>query len=194
MKTMMEDKAMKFAIASHEGQYRKGGYVPMVSHPIRVADTLKRFGFSVETVIAGFLHDVVEDTDVTLDDIEKEFGAEVRRIVAGNTEDKTKTWLERKQHTIDWIREAPLEVRALIVADKLDNLMCLIQDHGDIGEGIWDSFHSGRPEQAWYFTSVADGMYTQSADIHHDEFPAYFDEYKLLTNAFFRPMKSEDIS
>lgn len=191
MKTMMEDKAMKFAIASHEGQFRKGSYAPMVSHPIRVADTLKRFGFSVETVIAGFLHDVVEDTDVTLDDIEKEFGAEVRRIVAGNTEDKTKTWLERKQHTIDWIREAPLEVRALIVADKLDNLMCLIQDHGDIGEGIWDSFAKGRLEQAWYFTSVSDNMYFPSVDIQPSDFPSFFDEYKILANAFFRPIVND---
>lgn len=194
MKTIMEEKAMKYAIKSHEGQFRKGGYAPMVSHPIRVADTLKRFGFSVETVIAGFLHDVVEDTDVTLDDIEKEFGAEVRRIVAGNTEDKTKTWLERKQHTIDWIRTAPLEVRALIVADKLDNLMCLIQDHGDVGEEIWDSFAKGRLEQSWYFTSIADGMYAPSADIQPGDFPSFFDEYNLLANAFFRPIKSEDVS
>lgn len=191
MITTMESKAMNFAITAHEGQFRKGDKTPMVTHPIRVAETLKQYGFSEEAVIAGYLHDTVEDTDVTLDDIERKFGAEVRRIVAGNTEDKTKTWQERKQHTINWIREAPLDVRALIVADKLDNLISLIEYHRGSGEVMWDSFNAGRSEQEWYFRSVANGMYTPSVDIHPDDFPAYFHEYKVLVNTLFYPLENQ---
>lgn len=189
MITTMESKAMNFATTAHEGQVRKSDGAPMVTHPIRVADTLRQHLFTEEAVIAGYLHDTVEDTDVTLEDIEREFGTEVRRIVAGNTEDKSKTWKERKQHTVNWIQEAPLDVRALIVADKLDNLKSFINFHREAGEAMWDSFHEGRSEQAWYFTSVAHGMYTPADDITPDVFPAFFHEFEVLVNTFFPPME-----
>ena len=71
----------------------------MIAHPIRVALQLERAGFSAELVAAGFLHDVVEDTPISMQEIEERFGKLVAYYVAGNTEDKTKSWEERKQHS-----------------------------------------------------------------------------------------------
>lgn len=186
MRTIRQIQAKSLALKVHSGQYRKGDGSPMVTHVIRVAETLEKYGFPEDVIIAGYLHDTVEDTDLTLDDIEKSFGANVRRIVAGNTEDKEKSWTERKQHTIDWIREAPLDIRALIVADKLDNLRSLMQDYAIQGEEIWKVFKKGRAEQTWYFTSIAEGMYTPADNINPEDFPPYFTEYELLVKTFFK--------
>lgn len=185
MRTTRQIQAKALALKVHSGQYRKGDGSPMVTHVIRVAETLEKYGFPEDVVIAGYLHDSVEDTDLTFEDIEKAFGANVRRIVAGNTEDKEKSWTERKQHTIDWIKVAPLEIRALIVADKLDNLRSMMYDYSIQGEELWKVFKKGRTEQSWYFTSVAEGMYTPADDISVSEFPLYFKEYEELVNSFF---------
>lgn len=182
MHTLVE-QAKIFATKAHEGQVRKTTKTPMIAHPIRVANTLKKAGFSPETVAAGFLHDVVEDTSYTIDDITQLFGDEVARIVAGNTEDKTKSWELRKEHTIHWIKDAPLEIKALIVADKLDNLSALVEDYETYGEEIWTFFKRGRDQQAWYFTSIAHNC---THGLEEAEVPAFFRDYIQLATLFFK--------
>ena len=178
----LKQKALEFATMAHEGQTRKGTGKPMIGHPINVANILEKAGFPVEVVAAGFLHDVVEDTKYTMDDIVQLFGLEVARVVAGNTEDKEKTWEERKEHTIDWIKEAPLDVRALIVADKFDNLKALVADHERLGESVWSLFKRGKEFQKWYFSSVAANMLVDIGDV---EVPEFFFEYQELVHSFF---------
>src|SRR5690625_4625847 len=124
----MQEKALSFAKQAHKGQFRKNSKDPYVTHPIRVASLLKKANASTELICAGYLHDVVEDTPFTLDDLRYHFGSRVTELVQSNTEDKTKSWLERKQHTIDTIKYAEKEVKYLIVADKLDNLLSLEKD------------------------------------------------------------------
>lgn len=77
-------KALDFATEAHKSQFRKSGE-PYIVHPIQVAGILAGLKLDAVTVACGFLHDVVEDTDVTLDDMEAEFGPEVRHIVGGVT-------------------------------------------------------------------------------------------------------------
>jgi guanosine-3',5'-bis(diphosphate) 3'-pyrophosphohydrolase len=178
----MLQKALHFATKAHEGQFRKTKETPMISHPIRVAKILQESGFPEEVVIAGYLHDTVEDTFVTLEEIKNEYGAEVSRIVAGNTEDKTKTWEERKQHTIDWISEAPLEIRALIIADKWDNLQSMVEDYSEMGDNLWKSFKRGKEKQKWYFSSVAENSII---GLKEEEIPPFFHTYRQLVNSFF---------
>ena len=185
--TPMIEKAEAFATKAHEGQYRKSDGMPMVTHPIRVANILRSTGFPEEVVIAGYLHDTVEDTDVTLEDIEREFGAEVRYIVAGNTEDKDKSWVERKKHTVEALKTAPLSIRPLVVADKLDNLSSLAFALDEVGEEIWDAFKYGRKENAWYFQSVLASMYMPHEDIAPSDYPEFFLVYQALVHQVFCP-------
>ncbi|MGC4431682.1 HD domain-containing protein, partial [Streptococcus suis] len=77
-------KALDFATEAHKSQFRKSGE-PYIVHPIQVAGILAGLKLDAVTVACGFLHDVVEDTYVTLDDMEAEFGPEVRHIVGGVT-------------------------------------------------------------------------------------------------------------
>lgn len=187
MKTASMEKAEAFAIKAHEGQYRKSDGTPMVTHPIRVAKLLQSAGFPEAVVIAGYLHDTVEDTDVTLEDIEREFGSEVRAIVAGNTEDKTKTWEERKKHTVDALKTAPMSIRALVIADKLDNLSSLAFALDDVGEDIWNAFKYGRKENAWYFQSVLTSMYVPPTEMSLSDYPEFFKVYAALVHQVFCP-------
>ncbi|WP_462406714.1 HD domain-containing protein [Gracilibacillus sp. Marseille-QA3620] len=178
----LTEKAKIFATKAHDGQTRKLTGKPMIGHPIRVAETLRKAGFSEEVIAAGYLHDTVEDTPVTMEEIKREFGERVAEVVAGNTENKAHSWHDRKQHTIEAIKTAPLEVKALVVADKLDNLRSLAEDINDAGEGIWAKFKKGRDEQKWYFTGVAKHM---RDGLDTEEIPAFFDEYEQLVHTFF---------
>ena len=78
------EKACNYAKEAHEGQFRKSGE-PYIIHPIQVAGILAELNMDPHTVATGFLHDVVEDTDVTLADLEKEFGPDVAMLVDGVT-------------------------------------------------------------------------------------------------------------
>lgn len=178
----MIEKAKAFAAKAHQGQKRKNASEDYVVHPIRVADLLKQAGFREELICAGYLHDVVEDTSYTLKDIEREFGRDIRDLVAAHTEDKSKSWQERKQHTIDTVREASLELKALIIADKLDNLRSLQQDIETYGNEVWKNFNAGPDAQKWYNQSIAAVM---TNGLNPEEVPDYFCEYKHFVEQTF---------
>lgn len=180
-------QALAYGKEKHEGQTRKTDGTPMFNHPIRVAETLKGAGFDDEVVMAGYLHDTVEDTDATLEEIEELFGNRVAEVVAGNTENKDHSWEERKQHTIDWIAEAPIEVRALIVADKLDNLTSMIEAYEEMGEELFSQFKRGKEQQLWYFKGVSENMRKPADNLFNENcssFPVFFDTYASLVAEF----------
>ncbi|MFS0674785.1 HD domain-containing protein [Ornithinibacillus sp. 179-J 7C1 HS] len=179
----MKEKAKDFATRAHAGQKRKNSNDDYITHPIRVAERLEKEGFSDELVCAAYLHDVVEDTIYEIEDIEKHFGKKVAEIVAAHTEDKSKSWKERKTHTIETIKYADKEVKFLIIADKLDNLLGLEKDLTVNGHKVWDNFNAGVEEQKWYNESICQNMYygLESHDI-----PPYFQEYEELVRRVFQ--------
>lgn len=178
----MKQKAKDFAEKAHRGQTRKNSNAPYITHPIRVAERLEVAGFSDELVCAGYLHDVVEDTPYEIEDIKAVFGGRVAELVAAHTEDKSKSWQERKQHTIDTVKSAENEVKYLIVADKLDNLLGLEQDLETQGDIIWRNFNAGVEQQKWYNTSISENMYVGIAP---EAVPDYFAEYADVVSRVF---------
>ena len=118
------EKAKQFAIEAHMGQVRKSEPdKPMVMHPIGIANILKEYTYDDEVIAAGFLHDVVEDTQYTIEDIEKNFGQSIAVLVKGASEpDKSLYWEERKLHTINETKTLPLKNKLVICADKIHNL------------------------------------------------------------------------
>ncbi|WP_316568784.1 HD domain-containing protein [Neobacillus sp. YIM B06451] len=156
------DKALRFAAEAHEGQYRKGTKTPYITHPVAVGMLLLKHGYSEELVAAGILHDTVEDTDATLEDIETRFGRNVAEVVAGCSEpDKTLSWEERKEHTIELLKTTSNEIRAVACADKLHNISSILDDVEQGGDEVWSRFNRGRDKQEWYYRSLIDSLGSQ---------------------------------
>ena len=178
----MKQQARDFAENAHKGQYRKNAHIPYITHPIRVAARLESIDVSDELICAAYLHDVVEDTPYEIEDIINQFGASVARLVAAHTEDKSKSWQERKQHTINVIRDAEKEVKYLIVADRLDNLLDLEKDLQQIGEHIWENFNAPYEKQQWYNEEIAKHMHT---GLEKEEIPTFFNEFEQAIKRVF---------
>lgn len=118
------NRAIEFAAQAHRDQnYASGEDIPQIAHPYFVALTLLRHGFPTDVVCAGVLHDVVEDTPYTLDDIEKRFGEKVREYVEGVTFDQSLAWEERQRLAAERMQQASREVRAIKTADILHHLV-----------------------------------------------------------------------
>lgn len=157
--------AIEFATRAHSGQFRKGTRVPYIIHPLRVGQTLIECGATTAVVVAGVLHDTVEDTPVTRDQIASRFGNRVAELVEAVSEpDRKAGWEERKQRTIDQLEEAPSEALLVICADKLDNVSSMGRGERRDGAEFWQRFHRPKPRQAWYYQSVASKLRARAVD------------------------------
>jgi (p)ppGpp synthase/HD superfamily hydrolase len=153
------NSAIEVAAIAHVGQVRKGTNTPYISHPYAVGMMLARAGCAEDMVIAGILHDTVEDTDLTLDYIEEHFGPGVARIVEGCSEPhKGNPWEERKSHTLQYLRTAPWDIRVVSCADKLHNIQTVSETYQSIGDRVWERFKRGRKEQEWYYRGLVESL------------------------------------
>ena len=152
------EEAIELAAQAHDGQFRKGTRTPYISHPYAVGLMLMETGCSEAVVIAGILHDTVEDTDLTLECIRKNFGDSIAEIVDGCSENKSLRWRERKTERIEALKTATTEVCLVTCADKLHNLRTVISEYDDIGDAVWERFHGGEEAQAWYYRSVLESL------------------------------------
>jgi (p)ppGpp synthase/HD superfamily hydrolase len=180
---MLIDKAIQFAAVAHEGQYRKGTKIPYIIHPVSVGFLLQSIGCEEEVIAAGILHDTVEDTDVELDDIKREFGEGVASLVLSASEpDKTLPWEERKTHTIESLQQASEETVIITLADKIHNLRTVLLDLQEQGEAVWEKFNRGKEKQEWYHHSLYEAAErgTQSEKINELRL-----EYKKLIDSIF---------
>ncbi len=155
----MIDKAIEFAAKAHSKQFRKGTDIPYISHPFGVGMILLEAGCKEDVVAAGILHDTLEDTDTTEEDLRSNFGDQVLKIVEGCSEpDKKASWEERKKHTIDYLKDASFSVRQVSCADKLHNLRSIKRDLEYLGETAWNRFKRGREMQKWYYTEIVKSL------------------------------------
>ncbi|MDL2296075.1 HD domain-containing protein [Lachnospiraceae bacterium OttesenSCG-928-E19] len=156
----MIKKAIEFATKAHEGQYRKGTKKPYIVHPIEVGDIVSTMTSDHEVICAAILHDTIEDcAEVTREVLEKEFSSRVAAMVAQESEDKSKTWIERKTTTIVGIKEAPEEVQIIGLADKLSNMRDIDRDYPVIGEELWLRFRMKDKDRiGWYYKGVRESL------------------------------------
>lgn len=151
MKTSLVQKAIQLAVVGHLGQTRKESKMPYITHPFAVALQLAKHGFSDVVIAAALTHDVIEDTKVTREELEKTLGGEVLGIVEAMSfdEDKTLPWEERKKQYIESVRAASEDVKAVSIADKIHNLECMLEGEAQQGEVFWKYFTRGRADQVW---------------------------------------------
>ena len=151
-------KAIIFATEKHNGQFRKATTTPYIMHPLEVLQILHSMKADTNLLIAGLLHDTIEDTDTTADEIKVLFGDDVAALVASHSEDKSKTWKERKEHTIKELAVASNRVKMLVLADKLSNLRSIAKDYSLIGDELWKRFNAPKEKQAWYYSNIQDAL------------------------------------
>ncbi len=127
----MEDvlRAAVFAAEKHRHQKRKGDETPYIKHPLGVAYSIIHEGGIDDPIvlISALLHDTIEDTDTTLEEIEREFGAEVRSVVAEVTDDRSLSKVARKRAQIEHAKHISSRAKLVKLADKLYNLRDLAQ-------------------------------------------------------------------
>lgn len=157
-------KALEYAAFYHKKEVRKGTKTPYIVHPVEVAMILKESSLEEEVIAAGMLHDILEDTGVTPDEIRAEFGEEILRLVLGASEeleDREGTdWKERKEHTIEFLKEeADFKVKAIACADKLSNARSMLRDlETEDPEVFWDRFNAKKECQKWYYQSLVESL------------------------------------
>jgi (p)ppGpp synthase/HD superfamily hydrolase len=149
-------EAITYASRCHEGQYRKGTQIPYIVHPLGMLRALARLDAPEHLQAAAVLHDVVEDTDATLEELTERFGERVATLVEGTTEkDKSLGWMERKQAAIAHAEASDdVELIVLKCVDKLDNLTDIRADHELHGESIWARFKATHGDQMWYYGTL----------------------------------------
>lgn len=180
-------KAAVFAAKAHQGAVRKGGSIPYITHPLDTALIVSSLTEDEELIAAAVLHDTIEDAGVTFEEIEKEFGARVAVLVAAETEDKSKSWKERKQATIARLAHAGRDEKILALGDKLSNLRNTARDYLLAGDAVFERFNMKEKRwQGWYYTSMAEA-FRELAD-----FPEYH-EYIRLCRMVFGEQQAEEI-
>jgi (p)ppGpp synthase/HD superfamily hydrolase len=150
--------AMRLAATWHQGQVRRGTEIPYFEHVFAVAMILDRAGHSEDVVIAGLLHDAIEDTPATFEEILKRFGEDVAETVRQCSEIKLdesgakRPWIDRKRDHLRVISQADAAAKAVILADKLHNLRCIALDLAS-GIPVWKRFHAPREQVIWYYNA-----------------------------------------
>lgn len=156
-------EAVEYARRLHT-EFRKGTCIPYMAHLLGVASLVMgeaggKVPVNEDMVIAAILHDVVEDHggETRLREVEKEFGANVARIVESLSDtlaedhNKKEGWEERKIKYIERLRNEPEDVLLISCADKLYNAKAILDDFKEIGPAVFERFKRGADEQLWYF-------------------------------------------
>lgn len=182
----MVEKAIIFAAKAHEGMFRKGTEIPYIVHPMEAGAIAASVTSDKEVIAAAVLHDTLEDTETTAEEIENEFGKEVLRLVQSDSEDKREelppeqTWKIRKQETIDYLKnKADKKEKIIALSDKLSNIRAIYRDYQKIGDELWKRFNQkDKNEHAWYYKSFVETL------SELDDTAAYKEYCELVRNIF----------
>lgn len=177
----MIEKAIAFATRAHEGQFRKGTTRPYIIHPLEVGNIVATMTDDEEVICAAILHDTIEDCEgVDCGTICQEFSRRVAHLVVQESEDKSKTWIERKGATIEHLKNASREVQMIGLADKLSNMRDIDRDYPECGEALWNRFRMKDKEMiGWYYKGILASLRGALSGV-----PA-FGEYCRLVEKYF---------
>lgn len=173
-------QALAFAVKRHGKALRKGTRIPYVTHVVGVAETLAYYyPDRDELIVAGLLHDTVEDTDATFEKLEQKFGSRVAALVRAVSKDdvamaekleypsaeamrhdlgKRERWRARREFMLDHVRgtNGDPDVLRLKASDACANLTAILRDLRNplVGDTVWERFKVGRDDSLWYYDEI----------------------------------------
>ena len=184
--TELLDRAIVFAVHAHAGTERRGKGFPYIVHPMEAVEIVATMTNDQE-LLAAALHDTVEDTDTTVEQIRAAFGNRVAEIVAMESDeplqesDSPENWRARKQAAIDRLATASRDAKMVALGDKLSNMRAIARDYAIQGDKLWNLFHSkDRKDQEWHYRELA----TSLRELQ-DTFA--YKEFEQLLNQVFPP-------
>lgn len=158
MDTALLDKAIKFAVDAHAGVERRGKGFPYIVHPMEAVAVVATITADQELLAAAALHDTVEDTDVTEEQICALFGPRVANLVhLESDDDMNEEWRSRKKKAIARLAASPIDAKIVAMGDKLSNMRAIARDYRVQGDGLWTIFHApgGKPDHEWHYRELA---------------------------------------
>lgn len=172
------DRAIIFAVKAHSGTERRSKGYPYVVHPLEALTIVTSLTTDQELLAAAVLHDVVEDTDCTVEQIRAEFGDRVAAIVSSESDNtlssvsKKDSWVERKKAAADRLARASMDSKIVAMGDKLSNMRTIAADYDKIGDEVWNRFHApgGKKDIAWRYRLVADALSELRGTMPYEEF------------------------
>ena len=176
--TSLLDRAICFAVQAHAGIERKGKGFPYIVHPMEAMAIVATMTSDQELLAAAALHDTVEDTDVTVAELQELFGERVALLVAHESDvplegDASDTWHDRKTFAINLLKGAERDVKVVAMGDKLSNMRAIARDYAVIGDEIWNLFNvKDKAEHAWHYHGLADALSDLSDTPAYQEFAA----------------------
>lgn len=163
--TELLDRAIAFAVRAHAGTERRGKGFPYIVHPLEAVEIVATMTPDQELLAAAALHDTVEDTDVTVEQIRDEFGDRIASLVALESDpivsgvSKEDSWLTRKQAAIQRLASAPHDAKIVALGDKLSNMRAIARDYAMEGDKVWNLFRFKDPKvHEWHYRGLADAL------------------------------------
>lgn len=149
-------RAINYAATAHETQTRKMSGNHYIEHPFGVFEIVRTVTSDEATQQAAVLHDTVEDTTVTFDDLARDFSPDVAGYVWGVSKDDTiDDWKERNQAYLRRLEDRASDSSVIIaLADKIHNITDMIVSFDEYGDSMWDKFNANADDQLWWFSSV----------------------------------------
>ena len=184
--TSLLDRAIMFAVRAHAGTERRGKGFPYIIHPMEAMEIVSTMTSDQELLAAAALHDVVEDTPYTEEDIRAEFGDRIASIVAAESDtfqegvSEEDSWHSRKRAAIERLAKASMDANTVALGDKLSNMRAIARDYSILGDKLWDIFHAKDPkDHEWHYRGLADSL-------RELEGTAAFSEFEQLINQVFK--------
>jgi len=175
--TSLLDRAIIFAVRAHAGTERRGKGFPYIVHPMEAVEIVATMTSDQELLAAAALHDTVEDTDVTIEQIRDEFGDRIASLVASESDtfeagvSEEQSWHARKQAAIDRLARASHDAKIVALGDKLSNMRAIARDYARHGDALWKLFHAKDPkDHEWHYRGLAASLSELSDTFAYREF------------------------
>lgn len=181
--TSLLDRAIIFAVKAHSGTERRGKGFPYIVHPLEAVEIVATITPDQELLAAAALHDVVEDTDVSVDEIRAEFGDRIASLVAAESDtfeegvSEEDSWHSRKRAAIERLASASHDAKIVALGDKLSNMRAIARDWAVKGDSFWNIFHAKDPkDHEWHYRGLAESLRELQDTFAYKEFESLINQ------------------